>query len=593
LLRLGALGAVIAAAAALGWRSQREVDPRCLDVGDDRPQIGFDTAFEIIARSSCGAGAITWKQVEGARLGDLRLDGATLRARTVRLSHSLPWGIAPIAPRTRGEAAFEATWRGAGGEEVKRVVHVAAAARATGVPSVAVGQRLMLGGGGEWRVRERPGGARAETVPGDHDRTYFTLEPDLPGRWVLADSSGAALAFRAGFYDRTPLDCGRSDCHASTTRAAEDSPMTHALERGVEGRLGARSELSCGLGCHAVGEPGLSDGGFVDVARSLGVTLPAPAPGAWSALPRALRRLGGVGCTACHGPAAIPEPTARWSILRVDVCAFCHDAPPRYTHVAEWSRSRMARSDADPATREPACARCHTTAGFLGRSPAPASAGTLGVTCAACHAPHSAHGNALIRAVDAPLSMAELGSDSDLRAPTGTSRLCVACHAQADGDHLPSATAGILWLAPGPHDTIDGCTGCHGGSGPRTPEELGPAKTRSGPRTPEDLGLAKTDHTFAPALDRCVGCHAKPPVSPGPAIRERAVVLWSVLVGNKSVVERAGGTPPHARAAIISADPRLSRAARLVAMVLEDPAAGVHNAPRARAYLDAAEALLR
>jgi hypothetical protein len=66
-----------------------------------------------------------------------------------------------------------------------------------------------------------------------------------------------------------------------------------------------------------------------------------------------------------------------------------------------------------------------------------------------------------------------------------------------------------------------------------------------------------------------------------------------VLLGKKIVVERAGESPPHARAEIVSADSRVSRAARLVAMVLEDPAAGVHNAPRARAYLDAAEALLR
>jgi hypothetical protein len=40
-------------------------------------------------------------------------------------------------------------------------------------------------------------------------------------------------------------------------------------------------------------------------------------------------------------------------------------------------------------------------------------------------------------------------------------------------------------------------------------------------------------------------------------------------------------------------DARSQRAARLVATVLEDPAAGVHNAPRARALLDEAEALLR
>ena len=33
-------------------------------------------------------------------------------------------------------------------------------------------------------------------------------------------------------------------------------------------------------------------------------------------------------------PGALPE--ARWSILRADVCAYCHDAPPRYGHVEGW-----------------------------------------------------------------------------------------------------------------------------------------------------------------------------------------------------------------------------------------------------------------
>ena len=91
--------------------------------------------------------------------------------------------------------------------------------------------------------------------------------------------------------------------------------------------------------------------------------------------------------------------SARWSVLRADVCAICHDAPPRYGHVAAWRGTAMARADANPRARtERACARCHTTAGFLEtvstpeRQPVdrrtPDGVGPVGISCSACHAVH-------------------------------------------------------------------------------------------------------------------------------------------------------------------------------------------------------------
>src|SRR5690606_10045669 len=119
------------------------------------------------------------------------------------------------------------------------------------------------------------------------------------------------------------------------------SPMTHVLARGLSGELGPYPG-SCALGCHSAGEPGLLDGGFAHVAEELGHGVPEASAG-WDALPRRLRRVGGVTCTTCHGPGAVPERSARWAILRSDVCATCHDAPPRYSHAASYATSAMAR----------------------------------------------------------------------------------------------------------------------------------------------------------------------------------------------------------------------------------------------------------
>ena len=216
-----------------------------------------------------------------------------------------------------------------------------------------------------------------------------SLLPDARGSFTLADAGGHTLRLVAGKYDETPLDCGRSDCHAGIASAALSNPMTTILERGLAAPF-AGDYPGCALGCHAVGEPGLDDGGFVAVARDLGTTSHDVARTGFHDLPASLRRLGGVGCLGCHGPGAIPEANGRFAVLRADVCATCHDAPPRYGHVAAWRLSRMARSDADPRTRDAACARCHTTWGFLGRNDwrPPDEVGAFGIACAACHAVH-------------------------------------------------------------------------------------------------------------------------------------------------------------------------------------------------------------
>ncbi len=572
-----------------------------IDFGDERPQVGFDQAVEVRVVAGCpqaSSGRIAWRQVEGPPLAGLATEdrGFVVRAHMPPLSATrpgpLPWGIVPLSPRTRGSYALEGTWEGAAGPSVRRTLRFSSAARATGVPAVGLDHRLILGGDG-WHVVKRPARASAGVLVSGE---LASLLPDAAGVWVLEDDAQRRLGIHVGRFDVLPLDCGRAECHAAAAAAAVDSPMTRVLMHGLEGALGPDYDATCALACHAMGEPGTRDGGFVDVARALEFALPhAPAPGLWNATPRELRRLGGVGCAACHGPAMIPERDARWAILRSDVCATCHDMPPRYGHVEAWSRSRMALSDASPDERENAlCATCHTTRGFLEALGVPKmdlerarGAPPMGISCAACHAPHGAHeGLTLVRTFE-PREGA--GADVD-----PSNRICLACHsplgasAQLTAAQVPFASAAALWLGTGggpatpaggaaaaPHASLRACTGCHTGSGAET----------------------GASHSFAANAARCSSCHTagsgpvERPDSHGHLVQERARALWGRLVA-RGVVKAAldGGRPPHASA--MQATPRqqpLQSVVWATLLVLEDPAAGIHNAPYARAILDDAE----
>ncbi|MFO0572266.1 MAG: multiheme c-type cytochrome, partial [Polyangiaceae bacterium] len=423
-------------------------------------ELGFDQPFTITLKPECRealAGKVEWTQIDGPTLKTtVEQNGYTLRGRTRPLSElhpdPIPAGIVPFSPRTRGQYAFKASFRGNGGAS-DVIVRLASVARSSGLPSVALGTRIFLGGTG-WHVKSPARGGRAEIEVGGPLEAF---RPDARGRWLLEDGQGTELALVAGLHSDTPLDCGRSECHQKETEAFQTSRMTSVLHRGLLGVF-ADYDPACAVGCHSAGEPGLADGGFDAVRRELGLSSHFyKGAGGWDALPRALRRVGGVTCTACHGPGAIPVPSARWAVLRTDVCAVCHDAPPRYGHVAAWQHTRMAKADADPDARHGAeCRGCHTTAGFLERNgvrkPDPLAPDVpLGISCAACHAPHGpSFGLRQLREIQLP-------SDITLPASAAPSRVCVNCHFPAAG----KLVFGAMDKATPPHAEI-GCTGCHG-----------------------------------------------------------------------------------------------------------------------------------
>lgn len=599
-----------------------------LDLGGPRPQLGFDQRFTIDVVPGCPEAAkvaLTWKQVDGKALREMTTAARGHRVTALSASFAeahpapVPWGVVPFSPSAVGAAVLEARFLGERGQPMIRRVRVAAAARATGLPNVPLGLRVYLGGG-PWRLEGRPPGGTASL---DFEAGLARLRPDATGVWRLRDSSDRPLLLHAGRYDELPLDCGRAGCHPSVTTAALGSPMTTVLARAVPGSgpsAGARPMIAdgCARACHGTGEPGLMDGGLAHLAGELGVDDRV----SYAELPRAVRRQTGVGCLACHGAAAIPEESARWTILRSDVCAVCHDAPPRYGHVAAWRGTRMAAADRDATARtDAACVTCHTTWGFLaaaglrsapttGDAPSspmaqrqpPAHVGSVGLGCATCHAVHARTVNAqasvhaakanaqtvvqtlgtapraLLREVAPPASLAPLPP----RAAQPDS-ICLLCHApRVEDEGWPAASAAALILgrggvdpetgaplvAPAPHATqARGCLACHGAG-------------------PPDLERGKS-HGFQAPEASCRTCH--PGGKAVPDLRAEAMRLRERIAPDASAeVAR----PWHAQGMRLDRRSAAGRALWNVALVLEDPAAATHNAGYARLLLNSAASWL-
>lgn len=256
----------------------------------------------------------------------------------------------------------------------------------------------------------------------------------------------------------------------------------------------------------------------------------------------------------------------------------------------------MARADRVTEARDTrACARCHTTGGFLDaigvRRRADASrdpdGAVVGIACAACHAVHGAHVGALVRAVERPAS---LGTEANARSASEGS-VCVPCHAPAPDEMLPSASSAVLVegrlrypaalgapeeSGPAPHAGLSGgCVGCHGAS----------------------PGKHGTDHAFGVEARTCTTCH--PGGAPteardasGRTLHQRAVELVNGFRRQCGALDAETAHAHPADAASCKLSPERARALYAAMLVSDDRAAAVHNAPFARKLLERAESVL-
>ncbi len=531
--------------------------------GQQLTQLGYDTPFTLMVDSGCDEtkqGPILWRIEQGANLNlNISQNGRLVSGRTPTLESlhgpvGAP-GLLTASPRTSARTVLSATWDD-GKRKLTQVFILAAQTRQSGLPSLARGHRVWLAGA--WKVAERPKGSRAESTSAD---AYSALLPDALGRWLLNGPNNTSLELNVGVHGEGLLDCGRADCHREIAQHALKSPMTTVFQRGITAKLGSYN-TACVSGCHTTGELGVDDGGYDSVLGSFGLhaTLPQ-GPDAFHQLPRDLRRVSGVTCTGCHGPGAIPAPTAAWAILRSDVCATCHDFPPRYEHVVRYATTRMARSPSRPALRRAPCNGCHTTSGFLTRIGASSKERTApdefqhGLSCQTCHAAHAAETDQhLLRRPRLPDGFPSVKPD------TPGLRLCVSCHsAEASGSGQATLLYASTDKAAAPHSGLS-CTDCHGAR-------------ESDPRG--------ASHDFVVRTSVCLRCHEPPAIEKHTdkgRIADRAAALWKKRVRLPLPTPQR---PAHALA--------LSQEARLLSLILDDHGAAAHNAPYARALLDALE----
>lgn len=574
----------VEAGAGRGGVVERKLLP-LFELGPAFRVVGFDQPFEVRAEPACAAAQGATVELSVAGGAPLARHVVTDGGRTLRgttggpppLAPGLPSGVVPVSAHERAATRIEARLRLPDGRTRVRELEVSATSRASGLTTVALDHRVLLRGEA-LRLSERPKGSTAELR---NVGSLFELVPDVTGRFVVTGATAERSVIEAGRYDEVPLDCGRSDCHRALTASAASSPMTHALANDLGPR--GLTDPSCTLACHASGEPGSDDGGFVDVLSDFGGELPP----SYKALPRALRRLGGVGCLACHGPSAIPPPGSRFAVLGSGVCAVCHDAPPRYGHVRAFAGTRMARADRDPRTREGSCARCHTTFGALGRETyRPPSGTSLGIGCTACHDvhPHAPDGSSssaptarLIRELPLPSTLGAVPPSM-----LGSSRVCLGCHAPSEGAAWPEATAAAVLLGRG-GSSADG--GPLAGVAPHAGDARGCLSCHAS--GPEGLGRGAA-HAFAVGAERCASCHADTPRR-DPTLAARAASLLD-RIGRSASKSRE--IPAHAAPPARPEDPARARAFANVALVIEDPAADVHNPRFATLLLDTAEQLL-
>jgi hypothetical protein len=416
------------------------------DAGRDQWQIGFDHAVTLDGSRSRGE-HFTWKQLAGPPVA---LEGASEKVakfRTRPLGEVLPLGEYP-GPIAIGQQALYrfALTAEKDGKSATTEVTVTSASPNPGTGGVPMDTDIYFNGGAgnEWSWKlTLPEGSQAQLVDATSRTPHF--RPDIRGAYVMLEQkSGYNFFVWSGRYDLVPKDCGRSDCHPKEQAAWEKTKHAGA----------ARHDPAC-VRCHSVAfDPGAQNGGFDEAC-----------PGGKCDGDKVV--LGVVYCLSCHGPGF--RSAANFA---EGSCAQCHDAPPKYTKVAEWRQAKMARltPGLEPAVQvtKTGCPDCHSSQGFVrwmkgkpGRALGPTYAAP--VACPTCHDPHSADHPHQLRVYDSVDTRSGLHLTG-----IGEGALCATCHnAGAPREQAikerraPHAPQADVLSAEGGVSAKDLCVSCH------------------------------------------------------------------------------------------------------------------------------------
>jgi len=211
-----------------------------------------------------------------------------------------------------------------------------------------------------------------------------------------------------------PTDNPKLTCVANVALTAHASAFT----REINGESGSNFTQSSCASCHVLGydaTAAATNGGFDDVMLQSGWTWPTnlatvAATNNWNLIPSSLQVKANIQCESCHGPglrhmlaSASYKTNAIGISLSAGDCGACHDSMTQYVKNFEWGQSLhgMGLQVNRSGNTDSSCGICHSAKGFIDfRDPGyhlldstqtNTARGTYneGITCAACHDPHS------------------------------------------------------------------------------------------------------------------------------------------------------------------------------------------------------------
>ena len=296
---------------------------------------------------------------------------------------------------------------------------VACANVTPGHPNIPVGTLVSIKNATNstsWTLLSRPSGSVATLMHTNSVLPQFRA--DVEGVYIIQDNVTGKIATNTAASWTGYQFC--AICHGPENNVDLPDLVTgwsqtkHAsfFQKAIDGQESSHYSANC-IQCHTVGydkDPKATNGGFDDVAKTLGWTFPNTLTnGNFAAMPAALQNLANIQCENCHGPGS-RHPGSPSLSVDVKVCATCHQDGTNHVRPEQWANSPHSADysgiSSGEATRSP-CSRCHGPAGFIDMATrlnagVPLSViNTLSMTngpagplaCQTCHDPHSTYGD--------------------------------------------------------------------------------------------------------------------------------------------------------------------------------------------------------
>lgn len=315
------------------------------------------------------------------------------------------------------------------------------------------------------------------TIKGDYVVAVAVYATNGVGR---ATNTFYGSKYQGMYGDNDELGC--ETCHykmptdnSNLTCVADFIMSQHAsaFTRKINGEAGSGFKVTC-ASCHVLGydtTAASTNKGFDDLMVQTGWTWPtnlatAAASNNWNLMPSALQVKANIQCESCHGPGLrhmLSSAAAKTNTIGISIsagnCGACHDSLKHHVKNYEWGQTLHATGY---VFRTGSCAPCHSTKGYIDThdpgyrlSDGVSTNFTRGdsnegVTCAACHDPHSAGRGAYQLRELSKVTFA----NSNVVTRGGDGLICMACHHnryEAESRALVSGGS-----SQGPHHSVQG-----------------------------------------------------------------------------------------------------------------------------------------